>query len=126
MNPKDTKPRSHRRVSPLCVIVPWWLKAPDRFTKGRGAWFARTGSLMHWVALWLAAMLCPCAAFAQVKDEGEAKASVVLNLVKYTTWPESAFSAPADPLVIGILGRPSFGKKLDAYNRRKVRGRPLL
>lgn len=45
--------------------------------------------------------------------EYQIKAAFLLNFIRYTTWPESAFEGPNDPLVLLVVGDDPFGKTLD-------------
>ena len=47
------------------------------------------------------------------RAEYTVKAAVLLNFARFTEWPENAFSSPAAPLVVGVLGRDSFGTELE-------------
>ncbi len=62
---------------------------------------------------------------SQVKNEQQAKAAIVLAFAKYTQWPATAFASTNAPLIIGVLGKPSFGNILDRYNQQKVKGHTL-
>jgi hypothetical protein len=50
---------------------------------------------------------------AAVSREYQLKAVLLLNLVRFVQWPESAFDSTNAPLVIGVLGRDVFGPLLD-------------
>jgi hypothetical protein len=53
-------------------------------------------------------------------------AAFTLNLTRFITWPESAFSAPAAPLVIGTFPRDPINEELDAGARDEaVNGHPV-
>ena len=62
----------------------------------RGAWFAA------FVAFALG--ITPQGAAAASEDE--ARATFVLLLGKYVTWPASAFSSPSAPIVVAVMGNP--------------------
>lgn len=47
------------------------------------------------------------------RAEYTVKAAVLLNFARFTEWPENAFSSPAASLVVGVLGRDSFGTELE-------------
>lgn len=53
------------------------------------------------------------AAQSPVAVSGDLKAASVLNCIRFTSWPTSAFSSAKAPLVIGIVGTDPFGKQLD-------------
>jgi len=60
-------------------------------------------------------------------SEYEIKAAFLYNFAKFADWPESAFSKPAAPLVIGILGKDPFGPILDQVVEKKpIDGRPVF
>ncbi len=60
-------------------------------------------------------------------SEYEIKAAFLYNFAKFADWPESAFSEPASPIVIGILGKDPFGPVLDRIVEQKpIDGRPVL
>jgi hypothetical protein len=70
-----------------------------------------------------AALLLPAPAAAATEDE--ARATFVILLGKYVTWPESAFASPASPIVVAVVGNPglasemrrlSSGQRLDGRN----------
>jgi hypothetical protein len=77
------------------------------------------------VVVWLA---LPASAPAQrtTFDEREVKAVFLFNFVQFVDWPETAFSSPEAPVVIGVLGNDPFGHLLDDVVRGEmVKGRPL-
>lgn len=47
------------------------------------------------------------------RAEYTVKAAVLLNFARFTEWPTNAFSSPVAPLVVGVLGRDSFGTELE-------------
>ena len=59
-------------------------------------------------------------------SEYTVKAAVLLNFARFTEWPEAAFSSAEAPLVLGVLGRDSFGTELEQLMARQpVKGRRL-
>jgi hypothetical protein len=50
----------------------------------------------------------------EVADEYRVKAAFLYNFTKFVEWPPLAFKSPADPLVIGVLGKNPFGDALAA------------
>ncbi len=48
----------------------------------------------------------------QAVDEYKMKAAFIYNFTKFVEWPPQAFRAPADPVVICILGENPFGDGL--------------
>jgi hypothetical protein len=68
--------------------------------------------------------LAPCVApSAKAETTGEiaVKAAFLLNMVRFVTWPEDAFSSPDSNLVIEILGDPEFAE----VARRVVDGKSV-
>ena len=59
--------------------------------------------------------------------EYHVKALFLLNFVKYVDWPETSFSGPDSPIVIGILGQDNFNDNLtDAIEGKSVNGREIV
>jgi hypothetical protein len=52
-------------------------------------------------------------------SEYEVKAAFLYNFAKFVEWPASAFSAPGDALVVGVLGDDPFGDTLDRIAQNK-------
>ncbi|MEP6664609.1 MAG: YfiR family protein, partial [Verrucomicrobiota bacterium] len=46
-------------------------------------------------------------------EEYKLKAVFLFNFVQYVDWPDSKFSAPDSPIVIGVLGANPFGEVLE-------------
>jgi hypothetical protein len=60
-------------------------------------------------------------------SEYQVKSALLLNFVRYSDWPATAFATPASPYVVGIVGRDPFGKDLEkAFERKTVKGRPFV
>ena len=57
--------------------------------------------------------------FGQV-DEYQVKAFFLYNFARYVQWPSQKFNAPADPIVICVLGQNPFGTDLEDAVRGKV------
>jgi hypothetical protein len=75
---------------------------------------------------WLAALLlaaAPAALHAQRVEEYRLKAAVIYNLAKFVDWPDEAFSDPAAPLVVCVLGNDPFGAALDETLKGHMIGR---
>jgi hypothetical protein len=53
-------------------------------------------------------------------SESEFKAALLVKLVRFVIWPESAFVCPTSPLEIGVLGKNQFGKYLDRISLGKA------
>ncbi len=62
------------------------------------------------LALLLAVTSVLAAPAAGVEDTSEysVKAAFLLNFARLVEWPDSAFDAPSDPVVLGILGAEAF------------------
>ena len=58
-------------------------------------------------------------------SEYQAKAALIYNFCKFTTWPSQAFEEKSSPLVIGILGKDPFKKAFDSIDGKMVGGRRL-
>ena len=66
------------------------------------------------------------AARAQNDLESQVKAAFLFKFAYFVDWPAAAFNDSAAPLVIGILGRNSFGDALEGMVRdKKVKGRQV-
>jgi hypothetical protein len=55
-----------------------------------------------------------------VPDEYARKAAFLYSFGRYVHWPETCFTNAADPFVIGILGKDSFGGALDEIAANKT------
>jgi hypothetical protein len=55
----------------------------------------------------------------QAVDEYQVKAAFLLNFARFVDWPPTAFDAPADPLIIGIVGDDPFGDGIDRLIEHK-------
>src|SRR5688572_20209404 len=71
------------------------------------------------VFLVLASLLLPPTSFTYAQPlppplfEQEVKASFIYTVAKFVDWPDTAFGAPAAPMVIAILGDELIGDALD-------------
>jgi hypothetical protein len=103
-----------------------FLHKPDRLADcvaahargGRAPWhrvMARRGG-RRWNG-WLAFLFClwlPAMPAADApRSEYEVKAALLLNFVRFSDWPSTAFTARNSPYVIGVLGRDPFGNYLE-------------
>ena len=69
-------------------------------------------------------MLMSVGSFGQTADEYKVKAAFLFNFPKFVEWPAQSFKGPADPIVIGVLGRNPFHDALpDALAGKKINGR---
>ncbi len=54
-------------------------------------------------------------------------ATFLLHFAQFTTWPDTAFDGPTDPLVVGVVGSDPFGNRLEeAFQGETIRGRPVV
>lgn len=61
-----------------------------------------------------------------LRQEYQVKGAFLFHFSQFVDWPTSAFSAPSDPFVIGILGEDPFGTFLDDLVRGEtVMGHPI-
>lgn len=66
------------------------------------------------------------AAPARTAPVHSVKAAYLLLFARYVTWPDSVFTSPSSPIVVGIIGHDPFGKILpETFQGSKVHGRPL-
>jgi hypothetical protein len=84
---------------------------------------SRTGRLLlAFLMLWASTAL----AEGPTVSEYQVKAAFLYNFIKFIEWPDKAFSLPADPIVVGLLGDDPFGTVLDeTLAGKSVQGRPL-
>ena len=74
----------------------------------------------------LAILVCLAAAKDAPDREHRVKAVFLFNFAQFVVWPDSAFTGPNDPLVVGILGDDPFDTYLDDVVRgEKVNNRPI-
>src|SRR5688572_27895567 len=79
----------------------------------------------------LAAVFALCFMLASTQAAAPAreyrvKAVFLFNFSRFVEWPESAFSAPGAPFVVGVFGHDPFGGELEAVMRGEtVGGRAL-
>ena len=72
------------------------------------------------------------AALAQDRDSSNSseyliKAGFIFNFAKFVEWPQSTFSQPDSPIVIGILGTDPFGSIIDQIVQdKKIGGRGIV
>ena len=58
-------------------------------------------------------------------SENQVKAAYLFNFAKFVEWPASAFSGPAAPLVIGIIGKGPYSEAHEALVGRTAKGRKV-
>lgn len=80
-------------------------------------------------SLLLLVLFCPRARPAEEPQlsEYQVKAALLLNFVRYSDWPASAFADAHSPYVVGVVGRDPFGKDLEkAFEGKIVKGRTFV
>jgi hypothetical protein len=94
-------------------------------TSGKWSGLAKDGKAM---GLTLALVLLSFAPLSgQTSREYDVKAAFLYNFITFTDWPANAFSTPASPYVIGVLGDDPFGSVLDEMvHGEQIKGRPLV
>ena len=72
-------------------------------------------------ALCLCLLLLPTVLQARERpDEYAVKAVYLYKIGLFVRWPDTAFADSTKPLVVGVIGRDPFGKKLDQALRGKT------
>jgi len=60
-------------------------------------------------------------------DEYRVKAAIIYNLARFVDWPTDAFTAPAAPMTVCVVGVDPFGDVLDeAFKGHLVGGRSIV
>src|SRR5437016_20528 len=63
---------------------------------------------------------------AAAPNEYSIKSVFLYNFCRFIDWPESAFPAPNEPLIIGVIGEDPFGPLLDeAVRGESFHGRSI-
>jgi hypothetical protein len=106
MNCQTTKPRLFRQ--PLLSV--WCLRD-----------FALLA--MSWLLLAPGAGALGAEPTIYIKDRN---ASLLFQFLRATEWPAEAFQGASSPLVLGILGKDSFGTRLDGITNKVVGHRPIV
>jgi hypothetical protein len=57
--------------------------------------------------------------------ELQIKAAILLNFVRFTTWPENSFASAEAPLVLAVVGDDPFGSVLEQTFNQPINGRPV-
>ncbi|MDH4320422.1 MAG: YfiR family protein [Desulfobulbaceae bacterium] len=90
---------------------------------------AKPAFLFAAMLLCLALMGIEMAARAQAKgkvlSEYQVQAAYILNFIRFTTWPSSAFADPQQDIVLGIYGEDNFGTILDDLDGTFINQRRL-
>jgi hypothetical protein len=74
----------------------------------------------------MAGLMLPGLRAAAPPNEYALKSVFLYNFCRFIDWPDSAFGAPNDPIVIGILGEDPFGPLLEeAVQGETFRGRSI-
>lgn len=77
----------------------------------------------------VAGVLYHAETFSQSQQEVELrlKAVYLLNFMKFTEWPDSAFQSVDDPIILHIVGKDPFGSILEeTFESEKIYGRPIV
>jgi hypothetical protein len=81
-------------------------------------------ALVAWIAL-ACSLLAGPAAHAKSSDD-VARATFLILLGKYVTWPAGAFSSPTAPIVVAVVGNPALVGELQALARgQQIAGRAV-
>lgn len=93
-------------------------------------WLALRRLTAGWMALVWMTSICPAfdlAAAETISKEYELKAAFLYNMAKFTEWPPQSFADPRAPLIIGVLGRHSFGADLERIVKdHKIGEHPIV
>ena len=71
-------------------------------------------------------MLLTPARAADGSGEGNVKAAMVLNFMKFVEWPASAFGSPGEPIVLAALGDDPVAASLSSLQGKTVSGRLVV
>ena len=97
----------------------------EQVSKPAGRQASRLSGLLTFACLWF--FPHAWAAEEAPLTEYQVKAALLLNFVRYSDWPATAFANPGSPYVVGVAGRDPFGKDLEkAFERKTVKGRPVV
>lgn len=78
------------------------------------------------ILLLVAAFVFATTAAAQTSIEAGVKAAYIYRFLEYVTWPATAFRAPEDPILIGVVQHDSVTSELGRIvNERMAQGRKL-
>lgn len=78
------------------------------------------------IARVLVGALLLCAALpVAAEDESQVRAAMVFNFARFTSWPESAFSAPSTPFTLCAAGRDGVTGALGGLQGRTLKGRQV-
>lgn len=87
---------------------------------GKSSVYRRFVSLL--VAIASLAITPSAPAQTKAVGENELKAAFVAKFPLFVSWPEKSFETPTSPIVVGLLGRNTFGPYLEAALKDKVAG----
>lgn len=60
-------------------------------------------------------------------DEYVVKAAFLYKFASYTKWPKHAFESPTSPLVVAVVGKDPFGKRLEkTIGSERVKKHPIV
>ena len=102
-----------------------WLDAPFAQLQSIAPLRAIFNTLtLFFVALLLLGTVSKGQAQNQV-TEGEAKQKYIVVVMRYTTWPESAFPSPTAPFVFGVLGENHYRNEFNQLTKGTVQKHPI-
>jgi hypothetical protein len=91
---------------------------------------ARGGDGKITVGIVVLAMLisggAPSFARGEQAPEYTVKAAFLYNFAKFVEWPADAFTGPASPIVLFVLGVDPFGDALKSLKGKTANGRPII
>ena len=95
-----------------------------RWLAGRDRGLPRAGFCGRAI-IWLLLIAAPTLR-AEVSKEQQLKAALLFNFTKFVEWSPASFPAPDSPLVIGVLGSPSFADEMEnVAKNRNVNGHKI-
>ena len=71
-------------------------------------------------------VVMPSGAQTGQPSEYQIKAAFLFNFAKFVDWPPNAFPEPSSPIVIGVLGKNTFGDTLEqTLHDKAINNRPV-
>src|SRR5215212_3292281 len=74
----------------------------------------------------IAVLVCSKRVLAEAESESvreyDLKAAYLYNFAKFTSWPDSTFTAPQSPMVVGVLGNQRLISALETVTRGRLVG----
>lgn len=85
-------------------------------------------SVIGWVIALMLSMIAAPLVWAQPRGVSESKAKLIyiVNILRYTAWPENSFAGPTAPFVFGVLGENVFGPDLEQLSKGTVQKRSIV